>query len=209
MGRVTGWMEGRHAPGFRENGVLFKPKLFANVPRTLADMNITLALFAALLTSTLVAQEPAKPELPSSPPSPVAPAPILNSEPLPLIPDTLEQPVEKPRGTALIQPKRDKTSEAENELATRIRLRELRSKALKDPKIQAEWERAHTVKTDAEKRASLTSYYALLYTRMAKLDGSLKQRITALQNLSIRRLTPRNIDPSNVLETRDDDETDR
>ena len=189
--------------------MLFKPKLFGNVLRTPADMNITPALFAALLTSTLIAQEPVKPEIPASPPSPVAPSPAINSEPLPLIPDTLEQPVEKSRGTALTQPKRDKTSEAEDELATRIRLRELRSKALKDPKIQAEWERAHTVKTDAEKRASLTSYYTLLYTKMAKLDGSLKKRITALQNLSIRRLTPRNIDPSNVLETRDDDEADR
>jgi type IV secretory pathway VirB10-like protein len=199
----------RHAPGFRENGALFKPKVSGNVRRTAAAMNITPALFAVLLTSTLVAQEPAKPQLRTTPPSPVAPPPAVPAEPLPLIPETLEQPAEKHPGSALIQPKRDKTSDAEDELASRIRLRELRNKVLKDPKVQAEWERAHTVKTDAEKRAALTSYYTLLYTKMAKLDGSLQKRITVLQTLSIRRLTPRNIDPSNLLETRDDDESDR
>ena len=192
--------------------MLFKPKLSGNMFSTAAVMNITPALFAALLTSAVIAQEPAKPELRTTPPSPVATPPGLATEPLPLIPDTLEQPAEKPRGSALspiIQPKHDKTTDAENELATRIRLRELRTRALKDPKVQAEWDRAHIVKTDAEKRAALINYYTLLYTRMAKLDASLQKRIAAIQTLSVRRLKPHNIDPSNVLETRDDDEPER
>jgi hypothetical protein len=166
-------------------------------------MKITPALLTTLLAATLVAQEPApgpaKPQLRSTPPSPVAPPPGLTSEPLPLIPETPET-TEKPHGSALVQTKRDKTSDAENELAARIRLREIRNQALKDPKIQAEWTRAHAVKTDAEKRAALTSYYTLLYTKMAKLDGSLQKRITVMQTAAVRRLTQRNIEPSEVIE---------
>jgi hypothetical protein len=163
-------------------------------------MKIIHALFAVLLASTLTAQEPAKPQLRTTPPSPVAPPPGLASEPLPLIPDAPEN-TEKPHGSAIAEPKRDKTTAAEDELAARIRLRELRNQALKDPKIQAEWERAHVVKTDAEKRAALTSYYTLLYTKMAKIDGSLQKRITAMQELSVRRLTQRNIEPSEEVES--------
>lgn len=175
-------------------------------------MKITPALLAVLLISPLAAQEPApppaKPQLRTTPPSPVAPPPGLSAEPLPLIPDTPEN-TEKPKGSAIVQTKRDKTSDAENELAARIRLRELRNQALKEPKVQAEWDRAHAVKTDAEKRAALINYYTLLYTKMAKLDTSLQKRIDALQTIAIRRLTPRNIEPSEVLEPREDEASSR
>jgi hypothetical protein len=71
-----------------------------------------------------------------------------------LIPEAPE-PVKKPKGTALKEPgdkeKVDRTTAAENELASRVRLRELTTKVRQEPKIIAEWERAQTAKTDYEK----------------------------------------------------------
>jgi hypothetical protein len=67
----------------------------------------------------------------------------------------------------------------------RIRYREVKTRALKDPAIQAEWERAHKVGTDYEKRESLKKYYTMLYARMARIDKTLKKRIAEQERTSI------------------------
>ena len=164
-------------------------------------MKITSALFAVLLVS-VSAQEPAKPQLRPTPPSPIAPPPAQAGETLPLIPDTLET-TEKPKGGAMIEPRKDKTSAAEDELGARLRMREIRTQALKDAKIQSEWDRAHAAKTDFEKREAMKSYYTLLYAKMEKLDGSLRKRIAELKSVSIKRLTQHNIDPTDPVDAAD------
>jgi hypothetical protein len=175
-------------------------------------MKITPVLFATLLVATLAAQEPApapapapdpaKPQMRSTPPSPIAPPPGLSNEQpqLPLIPDTPENTQKPQGGGAIAEPKRDKTAAAENELIAHLRLRELRYQVLKDPKIQAEWVRAHATKTDAERRVVLANYYTMLYTKMAKLDSTMAKRITDLQTIAVHRLAQHNIEPSEVVE---------
>jgi hypothetical protein len=136
---------------------------------------------------------------------PTQPEPLLPPPAMPeptLIPESPER-TEKPRGTAIPQPeaerkkeKKNTTEAAENALQERIRFRQAKTRALRDPAIQAEWERAGKAHTDFEKREALKRYYKLLYARMAKLDGSLKKEIALRQNISLRRLEQRHIDPT-------------
>ncbi|MEO8351396.1 MAG: hypothetical protein ABI680_06670 [Chthoniobacteraceae bacterium] len=156
--------------------------------------------------------EPAapKPTLRPTPPPPIEPLGDPEMELLPLIPDTppaLDLP--KP-GEAIPQPpdiSRELNSEraaaVENELRNRIRLRQIKTKALRDSKIQADWDRAQTARTDYEKRAALTDYYTRLYDRMTKLDNSLKGQIKALRSESLRRVRQHRIAPTEPLEPLD------
>ena len=158
--------------------------------------------FTAIISVS--AQDAPKPQLRTTPPSPLAPPPIAESEALPLIPEGVEQR-EQPKGTgtgtALAEPKKiNKTSEAENELTARIRMRELKTRALRDAKVRAEWQRAQTARTDAEKRDALTAYYTQLYGKIGEFDGSIKKRAEVLKEASIRRITQRRIAPSEMLE---------
>ena len=155
--------------------------------------------FTAIISAS--AQDVPKPQLRTTPPSPLAPPPISASETLPLIPEGVEQR-EQPKvtGTALAEPKKNKTSEAENELTARIRMRELKTRALRDAKVRSEWERAQTARTDAEKRDALTAYYTQLYTKIGEFDGSIKKRADLLKETSIRRITQRRVAPSEMLE---------
>jgi hypothetical protein len=133
------------------------------------------------------------------------PPPALTTEPLPLIPEAPE-PTERPRTSDIQEPRREKkssTEEATNEMKERIRYREVKTRALKDPAIQAEWERAHKVGTDYEKRESLKKYYTMLYARMARIDKTLKKRIAEQERTSIRRLTQTRIDPTEPLDIAD------
>jgi hypothetical protein len=176
----------------------------------------TLALFVAVSTSVFaqepspapapVAAEPAlKLTLPGAP-EPV-PAPAPSNENLGLIPETPE-PVTKPKGRAIPEPKvsrkasdaPNRTSAAEDEMATRIRLRQLKTRVLREPKVQALYEQAHAAPTDYEKRETMKAFYTLLYTRIEKLDGSLKKRATTLRNQSINRLKQTKIDPTDPID---------
>ena len=164
----------------------------------------------ALAICTAAAQEPApaKPQLRSTPPSPLAPPPPSQDEPLPLIPDAPENTA-RPRGRALSEPGQDKTSAAEDELAARVRMREVKTLALKDAKVQAELDRARAAQTDLDKREAMKSYYTLLYAKMVKLDGSLQKRVALLRNTSIKRLTQHNIDPTDPSDAVDHDRRNR
>lgn len=164
-------------------------------------MNRTLLLFSLCFAAMICAsaQDAPKPQLRSTPPSPLAPPPPPESDALPLIPEDIELG-DRPKGTALAEPKKNKTSEAENELGARIRMRELKTRALRDPKVRAEWDRAQTARTDAEKRDALTGYYTQLYAKITEFDSSLKKRVDVLKQASIKRITQRNVAPSEVLD---------
>jgi len=58
---------------------------------------------------------------------------------------------------------------------------------------------------DFEKREALTSYYTLLYDRIAKLDPKLKTRTTEIRNKSIHRLSQTRIDPTDPIDPRERD----
>lgn len=172
-------------------------------------MNATkfcLSLTAAVLTSTSLAEDPTAPRL-----RPTPPAPVEEPKVAPLPPDTLglipeaPEPVKKPKGEALKEPteKVDRTTAAENELGSRVRLRELTTRVRQEPKIVAEWERANAAKTDYEKREALKSYYKQLYDRIVKLDPSLEKRVMEIRAKSLHRLAETRVDPTEPIDPAD------
>ncbi len=145
-------------------------------------------------TREAAAQEADRLELMPTKPAQLMPPPVG----LPLIPE-IPMPALPPRGRSLESPikKRDSvTADAEDAIKQRIRLREAKTKAQRDPAVQAEWDRAATMRTDYEKRDVLKSYYRLLYGRMAKVDPSLKLPIDALLKESLQRLEQYKIAPT-------------
>lgn len=91
--------------------------------------------------------------------------------------------------------KRSKTAIANDQLRLRIKLREAKTKALKDEKIQDALARADAATTPAENREAMKEYYKLLNARIIKIDSSLKtlseeRTKLAVQKLSQRRLRP-------------------
>jgi hypothetical protein len=180
-------------------------------------VHFTLAFFTVLSTGVF-AQEAVPSPAPAPAPAPSAdpnfrltlpgvsqPAPA--NENLGLIPETPE-PVTKPKGKAIPEPKPSRkasdspsrTSAVEDEMAARVRLRQLKTRVLREPKVQELYEKAQTAPTDYEKRENLKAFYTLLYTRIEKLDGSLKKRITTLRNQSIHRLAQTRIDPTDPID---------
>jgi hypothetical protein len=136
-----------------------------------------------------------------------APAPL---EPA-LIPETPET-IPMPEGRAVEEPKRDKadkkdkkgkekpqesvnkTAAASLEMSARVRYRQIKTRALSDPAVQAEWDKAEVAHTDFEKREALKRYYTLLSSRMEKLDKSLKKEIDLRHSLILRRLKQNRLD---------------
>jgi hypothetical protein len=169
-----------------------------------------LSLTAAVLTSTALAEDPTTPRLRPTPPAPPAPVeepkePVL-PDTLGLIPETPE-PAKKPKGGALKEKepgeKVDRTTAAENELGSRIRLRELTNRVRQEPKIAAELERANAAKTDYEKREALKSYYKQLYDRIVKIDPSLDKRVAEIRAKSLHRLAETRVDPTEPIDPAD------
>ena len=118
-------------------------------------------------------------------------AAIANAQELPgdslgLIPES-PAPAKNPKP---VPQKKSSTEQASDDLQMRIRYREARTKALQDPNIQSEWDRAQTAKTDPEKREALQSYYKLLCDRVVKIDPATKPRIETLRKTLAWRLEP-------------------
>jgi type IV secretory pathway VirB10-like protein len=139
---------------------------------------------------------------------PTTPAPATGAlEPLPLIPE-LPEPTELPRqrGTSDLPageaqpPKPSVTAAAIEAQKARVRFREAKTKALRDPAIVAEWENSRRARTDFEKRESLKRYFKLLYARMEKLDGTLGEQIQQQQRRSLARLEQRRIEATEPLD---------
>lgn len=170
------------------------------------------ALFAAALLTALPlfaqdqASDPSPPplapagkdvdrlELMPGKPAQLLPPPID----LPLIPE-IPMPQERPRGRSVESPirKRDSaTADAEDQVKTRIRMREAKTKAQRDPAVQAEWDRSNAVKTDYEKREVLKGYYKLLAARMTKVDPTLKAAINIQLQQSLAGLEQTRIAPT-------------
>ncbi len=110
----------------------------------------------------------------------------LPSDSLGLIPES-PAPAKKPKPAPQ---KKSSTEQASDDLQTRIRYREARTKALQDPKIQMEWARAHAAKTDPEKREALKNYYQMFCDRIVKIDPTTKPRIETLRKTLAWRLEP-------------------
>ncbi len=113
-----------------------------------------------------------------------------------LIPET-PATVGKPRGGAISQPKKAKksaTEAAEGAMAQRVRLRQAKTRAMRDPAVQAEWQRSESARTEFDRRETLKRFYTLLYSRMGKLDGSLKKDLAQEQAFALRRLTQTRIE---------------
>lgn len=155
--------------------------------------------FLALLVAAapvLLAQESGRLQLAPGA-APAAPAPPVETE-VTLIPEQVPQ---NPKPEAAPKPEgKSKTEENAEELIERIRFREARVKALRDPQVQAEWDRAGKAKTDFEKREALKRYYKLLYARILKIDGSVKKTANLRETISLRRLEQTRIDPTEPLD---------
>jgi hypothetical protein len=93
---------------------------------------------------------------------------------LPLIPDGIPA-TGKAAFEQIKKEKKSQTDAAEDALRDRIKLREARSKAQRDPGLQALWAQGAAARTDYEQRAIWTDYYAKLYALMGKIDKSLKK----------------------------------
>ena len=179
----------------------------------------TALLAAALLTALPLFADDKAPEKEPAPaadnsPPPLAPAEkdkdrleLMPSKPAQLLPPPtglslipeIPLPPEKSRSRTVESPikKRDSaTADAEDLVKQRIRLREAKTKAQRDPAVQAEWDRAAAVRTDYEKREVLKGYYKLLYGRMAKIDPTLKAPIDAQLQQSLGQLEQTKIAPT-------------
>ena len=114
----------------------------------------------------------------------IADAQELPGDSLGLIPES-PAPAAKPKSAPA---KKSSTEQASDDLQARIRYREARTKALQDPRIQMEWDRAQAAKTDSEKREALKSYYNLICDRVVKIDPATKPHIETLRKTLAWRL---------------------
>jgi hypothetical protein len=168
----------------------------------IAMKTLTTPLLATLLvlSARLVAAEPESSfGLAPSPAPQLAPASNL-----PLIPEPV-QPVEKPKGKAAPageadKTRGDKTAMAEDKLKRNIQLRQAKTKAEREPALQALKAQALEASTDYEQRKLFIDYYTRLCDRIAKYDPALKKEdiATLKQNYTGRYLQTRiapTIDP--------------
>ena len=132
----------------------------------------------------------------------IAGAQELPGDSLGLIPES-PAPAKKPKAAP---PKKSATEQASDDLQMRIRYREARTKALQDPKIQMEWERAQTAKTDPEKREALRSYYKMLCDRVVKIDPGTKPRIETLRGTLAWRLEPNHRQRAKLVRPEEDED---
>jgi hypothetical protein len=138
---------------------------------------------------------------PVEPPAAVAPTPAVEPE-VTLIPEQVPPPSKPATPATPDAPKEKKsaTEQSSEELQERIHFREARIKALRDPKVQAEWDRAGKSRTDLEKREALKSFYTLLYDRIVAIDPTVKKTSDLRRDSSLRRLQQTRIDPTEPLD---------
>lgn len=162
--------------------------------------SVLLAIRAAMAQDANAVPLPPDPNAPSAEPTPV-----------PLFPsDTPPAPVDRPHSSGggsshpedarylhgvPQAPKKKSTADSQQEIADRIKFREAKTKALRDPQIQAEQEKVDAAKTDQEKRAALKRYYTLFYAKILKIDGSLKKLVADRQKDSLKLLDQSRVRP--------------
>jgi hypothetical protein len=141
-----------------------------------------------------LAQDPAAP-LPEQP----AEEPPRADEPMPLIPETppvVEKKAEKEHGSRRETLKAINASGKAEDLALKVRYREVHTMVLQDPAVQEERQRANRAPTEYEKREALTRHYRLISVKMEKIDPSLKTLIELRESEILGRLKQTRIEPT-------------
>jgi hypothetical protein len=92
--------------------------------------------------------------------------------------------------------KRNRTEEATDEMALRVRFRQSYTRALRDGEVQQYWEESKRARTDSERREFLKKYYTRLYGLMRKADKNLTARIDREEKDSLRFLTQSRVESS-------------
>ncbi len=147
-------------------------------------------LLLGLFSFSARAQETAEP-LPATPAaagtSAAEPATLI-PEPPPLVPpaSSTSEAAELPSAQKAFQ--KSKTGIAASDLEQHIRYRKAATQALQDPKLHEMKVAAYAEKTEPAKRAGLEKYYAALYGRILKIDGSLKPEVEKRKSVALGRL---------------------
>jgi hypothetical protein len=111
-------------------------------------------------------------ELPAQPTQTVLPRDLIPEGPRPPFPGATPNP------TSAEQLEKDK-----------VRFRQLRTTAVRDPYAIYFWRRARSEETDEMKREYLRVYYITMCDKMRKLEPRLKPMIDAFENINISRLS--------------------
>jgi hypothetical protein len=117
--------------------------------------------------------------LPAQPPETALPHDLIPGGAKPQIPGSVPNP------TSAEQLEKDK-----------IRFRQLRTIAVRDPYATYFWRRARMERTNEMKREYLRAYYATMCDEMRKLEPRLKPMIDAFENANIGRLSQLVIRPT-------------
>lgn len=157
---------------------------------------LTASVLATLLTaaSHLTAAEPESAfGLTPTKPDTLLPA---GSGELPLIPETIS-PTAKPALEKVKKERKSPTEAAEDALRDRIKLRQVKTKAERDPGLQALWAEGLAARTDYDQRRIWKDYYTQLYALMGRLDRTLKKAdLEALRDGDINRFKQDRIAPT-------------
>jgi hypothetical protein len=174
--------------------VLLASALLATLPLFAQDKAPTLRATPSDTPREPGAAEDDRLELIPTKPAQIMPPPAG----LPLIPEIPmpPPPPSRSRSEAPVRKRDSATADAEEAVKQRIRIREVKTKAQRDPAVQAEWDRAQAQRTDFEKREAMKNYYRLLYGRMAKIDPTLKAPVNTLLQQSLARLDQTRIAPT-------------
>ena len=140
-----------------------------------------------------VALQTAEPPTPSGTPEPQsAPDLLPESTALPARPPDLRLPspsVLKPPETNPAQTEHTAVQlSPEEQIKTRIRLSEIRTIAMRNPRVIALLQEAHSALTDEARREFMRAYYYTLCTRMRRLQPGLTEAITDYERSEIRGL---------------------
>lgn len=177
--------------------------------RFIAMKKLTTSLFATLLALSAAGRlTAAEPEssfglAPSTAPQ----IPPASSPGLPLIPETPQQSLEKPvdqsggtdqPSTKPAKPLGDKTAMAEDKMKKEIALRQAKTKAERDPAMQALFAQALAAHTDFEQRKLFHDYYNDLVDRIVKFCTTklTKEEVDAMRALYTNRFEQVRIRPT-------------
>jgi hypothetical protein len=157
-----------------------EPTPSATVPQSSSvpeERNGQTGVPAPVPTATPEAQEvpqllPESNELPAQPTQSVLPRDLIPEGAKPLIPGAIPNP------TSAEQLEKDK-----------VRFRQLRTIAVRDPYAIYFWRRARLEQTDEMKREYLRVYYVTMCDKMRKLEPRLKTMIDAFESGNISRLS--------------------
>ena len=105
-----------------------------------------------------------------------------------------------PAGPAPIDPRTAALAGAEQERKLKVRYRDVRTRAEKDPAITSLREQAETAKTFEGERAAYREYYRALFRKMRQLDKSLAKKCDLMEKTYLAKLAQTRIEPTIPLE---------